>query len=435
MKYKEIEFPDLKFHYLIYENGKVLNIDKDKEIKPYKDKRRINKPPIIYLKNKDGSRVFVYLDELVSLSFMDNYDDQSYILHLDGDIDNCQLNNLVLKNPIQYIRDITHDNKEWRLIKLPEINLFYNYYISEDGVIFNGSTFSFVKPFLDKRNKEMQRVNLYIDKKEFIHMSISRLVAMHFIPNHPNDKNIVYFKDGNCSNTHYSNLSWGDRYDVINNSFMLNPEKMNEINFILGKEKWKLLKIGLELYYEYEISNYGRVYNKTHKFILTQSRGATNPNNQSWMFVNLRLKSGEFKKFLIHRLVALHFVKNSNPEIKNQVNHINGNPEYNWSINLEWCTPFENLNHAIETNLLHTQKFNGRIDDCDWRLRTIISWSMSMTNQDLLKSYGLYKEYVSTYEKNITRLTFEEFKEFIENASHNDSDFIKIYNFYNNKLE
>ena len=69
-----------------------------------------------------------------------------------------------------------------------------------------------------------------------------------------------------------------------------------------------------------------------------------------------------------------------------------------------------------------------------------------LNNKNIAVLYGeldddiyVIREYIKDQIKNITSIygstTFEEFKEFIENASHNDSDFIKIYNFYNNKLE
>lgn len=88
---------------------------------------------------------------------------------------------------------------------------------------------------------------------------------------------------------------------------------------------------------KYQISNYGRVRN-LNKILA--------PINRKDGYVGIRLcLNGKHKSFLIHRLVALSFVRNINGE--KEVNHIDSNRNNNNVNNLEWCNKSNNMKHAF----------------------------------------------------------------------------------------
>jgi hypothetical protein len=60
-------------------------------------------------------------------------------------------------------------------------------------------------------------------------------------------------------------------------------------------------------------------------------------------------KDGKMRIFLLHRLLAIHFIPN--PNNLAQVNHINGIKSDNRLENLEWVTKRENTIHAFQHNL------------------------------------------------------------------------------------
>jgi len=59
---------------------------------------------------------------------------------------------------------------------------------------------------------------------------------------------------------------------------------------------------------------------------------------------SIKLTNGERKQFLVHRLVAKHFIPN--PENKPEVNHKWGVKIDNRAVALEWATKAENMQHS-----------------------------------------------------------------------------------------
>lgn len=98
----------------------------------------------------------------------------------------------------------------------------------------------------------------------------------------------------------------------------------------------------------YSVSNLGRVKNDKSGRILKLS------DSNEYKVASISLGHGNIKRFLVHRLVAVAFLNNSNN--KEYVNHIDGNKTNNNVNNLEWVTPSENAIHAQRTGLIGYQK-------------------------------------------------------------------------------
>ena len=94
---------------------------------------------------------------------------------------------------------------------------------------------------------------------------------------------------------------------------------------------------------KYEITEDGRVWNKYKKKWLVVS----NVGGYAALTLILNKDKTQYK---LHRLLAQHFIPN--PSNRSQVNHINGIKNDNRLSNLEWTTPLENMEHAVETGLV-----------------------------------------------------------------------------------
>lgn len=98
---------------------------------------------------------------------------------------------------------------------------------------------------------------------------------------------------------------------------------------------------------KYWVSNYGSVITKKTKY-----RRSPSENKDGYLYVRL-YSDGKAKYMLVHRLVALAFVDNPNPEEYAVTNHINGDKKDNFYRNLEWCDVGHNTRHSY---LLELQK-------------------------------------------------------------------------------
>lgn len=109
----------------------------------------------------------------------------------------------------------------------------------------------------------------------------------------------------------------------------------------------------------YQVSNRGRVrrigdysnqvttWKLPHPKIIAQT-----DNTRGYMCVKLSYKNKTYTRY-VHRLVAIAFCENVNPNEYTEVNHIDGNKTNNMAENLEWCNRSYNNKHAYMKKL-HT---------------------------------------------------------------------------------
>lgn len=98
-----------------------------------------------------------------------------------------------------------------------------------------------------------------------------------------------------------------------------------------------------------EVEGYEDLYWVSNKGKVKSKRKILKPfKSRKYLVVKLH-KNNIPKSVLIHRLVAKHFMP---CEDKKEINHIDGNTENNCVENLEWVTHKENIQHAVNNNLI-----------------------------------------------------------------------------------
>ena len=103
-------------------------------------------------------------------------------------------------------------------------------------------------------------------------------------------------------------------------------------------------------YENYLIYEDGRVFSKKrNRFLKPQN------HNSGYKIIGL-CKNNKVKSFLIHRLMAIHYIPN--PENKREVDHINRNRSDNRIENLRWATKSENgQNKGMESRNTSGHKY------------------------------------------------------------------------------
>lgn len=172
-------------------------------------------------------------------------------------------------------------------------------------------------------------------------------------------------------------------------SFPINNSIDYRSNFdgkIVMIEYWKQISE----YENYIISNFGNIKNvKTGKFLKFDK------NKLGYCRVYLYNSKGR-NRFLVHRLVAFHFI--SNPNNYKIVNHLNCNPSDNRVQNLEWTTNSGNAVHALNNGRLKipSGEKNGMSVLTEEKVLEIISlWNKGLTQVEISNKMGVTRSCVA----------------------------------------
>ena len=401
-KWKEITGYEGK--YWVSNFGCVKN-HKDKPVGHlgYSDKIDNNKRPRLKL----GGNSVYFVENLVFCAFRQQIPYFQEVLHLDKNIKNNYVNNLIVKEDLS--------KEKWVALN----NYKESYWISDTGRIFGLDGEKNI--FIDKRNgrAKVQLFNKRMGKTYFLDI----LVCEHFLQGYSESCHIIH-KDKNLKNNTIDNLDFylnedeiwkkiiidGISYKLSNYGFIKNEhnsylstterDSRNHLTFgdnttayidelvylnfcgpmqfgqriihkngnllddsidnltlteLNDKEIWKDV-VGYEGLYE--ISNIGNVRNFRGKLKVKRCNDATLGRER----VDLS-KNNIPEEWLVHRLVGIAFIPN--PDNKPEINHIDGNPANNNVGNLEWATHKENMEHASRTGLVsrgedHTTKLKNK---------------------------------------------------------------------------
>jgi hypothetical protein len=163
----------------------------------------------------------------------------------------------------------------------------------------------------------------------------------------------------------------------MKNIYLIETDKPSE-------EVWKDIK-GYEGIYK--VSNFGRVKSLGNEFTRKERFLKLCLQSKGYLTVVLQ-KDATRKMVLVHRLVAEHFIDNT--ESKPQVNHINGDKTDNAIENLEWVSHRENLDHAIKNNLTlkGEENRNSKLKDVDViKIHSLLQ--RGATTKELSESYNI----------------------------------------------
>lgn len=240
------------------------------------------------------------------------------------------------------------------------------YAVSSDGVVKRLRDGLILVPALKAYG--VLAVNLRAPDKTRVLVGVHTLVALAHVPN-PSGHTTVEHIDGNRLNNNADNLMWCvGRHADDEHKAVASPTGFTPVTGYAG----------------YFINEVGQVKRGSGTIVSCgiDKHGYTRHSLNG-------------RTLWTHRLVATTFIQN--PENKPLINHINGLPWDNRKENLEWCTPKENVTHAISMGLHNNRGENSgraRITEADVAtIRRLCSEGEDRFA--VAKKFGISRKYVT----------------------------------------
>lgn len=214
-----------------------------------------------------------------------------------------------------------------------QIKDYLNYYIDEQGNVYNDLSNNILKGSIGENGYKYYRLSKNNKKKMFY---AHRLVAEYFLPN-PDNLPVVNHKDGNKLNNDVNNLEW---VSYSENSLHWHQtlktkghRPMEYYTEDLPGEIWKRYK-------NYLVSSCGRVRHGIKNNLLKPSIACG--------YYKVRLSNnGLVEDCFIHKLVWKLFADYDMPESNSVIDHIDGNKLNNNINNLRKISMSENVQFSL----------------------------------------------------------------------------------------
>lgn len=228
-----------------------------------------------------------------------------------------------------------------------QIKGYQNYWIYDNGDVFNASTQKMLKGNIGENGYKYYRLSLNNKKTLFY---AHRLVAEYFVEN-PENKPVVNHIDGNKLNNDKNNLEWVSYSENTIHWHQLsqkrNYRKSMQFTGDLPEEIW----VKIKNFDNYSVSSQGRVRNDKKNILLRPS--ITNG------YYKVRLShQGNTKDYFVHILVYTAFSHDDNL-VNYVIDHIDGDKLNNQKRNLRKISLSENVKAALYQT--HTNKATKQV--------------------------------------------------------------------------